>query len=221
MSFIDVSLEVVRYEPDFDNEIDWGVVDSVNSSLSRWCRSNAAKSSIAALAATAFTVASAPVALAHDSVLSSNPADGAVLDAFPARIELVFSGEPQQNFNTIAISDADKREVLFSSQPELKNNVISLDLPTDLSPGPGNYIVGFQITSSDGHSTRGKTSFTVKDANAPASVAVTQQTGTSSSQYNENSVPTWAIGLGIGLVLLIVGVGVAVAILNRKADLKS
>lgn len=193
----------------------------MNSSLSRARWSHAVKSSIAAATATALTLVSAPLAFAHDSVLSSNPADGAMLEEFPTRIELVFSGEPKPNFNTIAISDADKREVLYTTQPELENNIISLDLPNNLSPGPGNYIVGFQITSSDGHSTRGKTSFSVKDPNAPVSDTASVQTGASSSASNGQSVPAWAIGLGVGLVALIVGVGVAVAVVNRKADLKS
>ena len=38
---------------------------------------------------------------------------------------------------------------------------MTLDLPAGVSGGPGDYTVGFQILSSDGHATRSETTFTV------------------------------------------------------------
>ncbi|AZA13718.1 hypothetical protein CCHOA_06595 [Corynebacterium choanae] len=131
-------------------------------------------------------VGAAPLAFAHDVVVHATPADGAVVETFPHHIELEFSGIPQESFNTIAVSNAETHEVLFTDTPQLTDNVVSVDLPDDLNPGSGEYIVGFQITSSDGHATRGKTTFHVagEGADSPttrSSAASTSATSTSSS----------------------------------------
>ena len=151
----------------------------------------------------------APVAHAHDSVIASVPADGQNLDEFPRRIEMTFSGVPRDSFNTVAISDADTKEVLITQQPELQDQVISFDVPESLDPGPGAYIVGFQITSSDGHSTRGKLSFSVGDHQVDA--------GGGAELEEDDGVPTWAWVAGGGLLAVILAVVAAVAVINRKA----
>lgn len=152
----------------------------------------------------------APTAAAHDSVTSSVPADGATLDEFPRTIELTFSGIPQDSFNTVAISDAETKEVLFSESPGLDGQVISVEVPTDIDPGAGSYIVGFQITSSDGHSTRGKLSFSVGDHEVEAAGGTEME--------GDGGVPTWAFVAGGGLVAVILAVVAGVAVVNRKED---
>lgn len=109
----------------------------------------------------ALTVVATPVALAHDSVIGGNPADGDVVEEFPRSIELEFSGLPQEGFSTVAITDQDSGDLLFSGEPTIDGRLVTLDLPADVSGGPGDYTVGFQILSSDGHATRSATTFTV------------------------------------------------------------
>lgn len=109
----------------------------------------------------ALTVVATPVALAHDSVIGGNPADGEVVEEFPRSIELKSSGLPQEGFSTVAITDQDSGDLLFSGEPTIDGRLVTLDLPADVSGGPGDYTVGFQILSSDGHATRSATTFTV------------------------------------------------------------
>ena len=175
------------------------------------------RTAIAATLATGLAIAPAlngphlaPVAHAHDSVIASTPADGQNLDEFPRRIEMTFSGIPRESFNTVAISDANTKEVLLTEQPELSDQVIAFDVPDSLDPGPGAYIVGFQITSSDGHSTRGKLSFSVGDHQVNA--------GGGSDLEEEDGVPTWAWVAGGGLIAVILAVVAGVAVVNRKED---
>ncbi|MEJ5919732.1 copper resistance CopC family protein [Corynebacterium sp. H78] len=153
-----------------------------------------------------------PVAEAHDSVVASNPADGGNVDQFPERIELTFSGEPRPNFNTLAISDTKTKKILFTGEPDLNGNVISLDVPDNITAADGSYMIGFQITSSDGHSTRGKTSFTVGDVQS----GVEDGSNVQASSSSETSIPVWAYGLGGGLIVVVIAVIVGVTILNRK-----
>nr|WP_156812963.1 copper resistance protein CopC [Corynebacterium caspium] len=137
----------------------------------------------------AVTMIFSPRAEAHDSVINSDPAAEAVIAEFPRTITLEFSGEPRPNFNTVAISNAATGEVLFSGQPQLNGHIVSLDLPADLTGGPGEYLIGFQITSSDGHATRGKTTFTVaaNPGSEASSVASPTAAGDSTTASDANN----------------------------------
>ena len=52
-------------------------------------------------------------------------------------------------------------EVLASGTPQLEGQHLSFEVPGDVDAGPGEYILGFQITSSDGHATKGSIGFEV------------------------------------------------------------
>ena len=125
----------------------------------------------AALFASASVLVAAGVgvapAWAHDAVVGGSPADGQVVEQFPSSITLDFSGVPQEGFNTMSVLNQDQ-EILFTGEPVVEGQSITIDVPEDLDPGAGEYTVGFQITSSDGHATRGKTTFTVEGDPAAA-----------------------------------------------------
>ena len=74
----------------------------------------------------ALTVVATPVALAHDSVIGGNPADGEVVEEFPRRIELEFSGLPQEGFSTVAITDQGSGDLLFSGEPTIDLSLIHI-----------------------------------------------------------------------------------------------
>lgn len=167
-------------------------------------------------------------ALAHDAVVGGNPADGEVIEDFPSSITLDFSGIPKEGFNTISVLNQDQ-EILYSGEPTVDGQSITIDLPDDLDPGPGEYTVGFQITSSDGHATRGKTTFTVEGdiaasraeaQQASGSEADTQQAerlaneNASSSEPTEDSFnPTLAI---FGSLVAILAIGAVIIVLLRR-----
>ncbi|MCK7676672.1 copper resistance protein CopC [Corynebacterium sp. CCM 9186] len=152
-------------------------------------------------------------AVAHDVVLDSTPADGATVEEFPREIVLEFSGIPRDSFNTVAVSDTTTATVLFSDEPVLENQIVRITVPDDIHPGPGEYTVGFQITSSDGHATRGRTTFTVSDGAAGASRGSSDtsemtdpgqsadSTGSAESSPSVNT--TTAVAVGGGLLLLL------------------
>lgn len=159
-----------------------------------------------AFAATA-AVAGAPLAGAHDVVVGGDPADGEVLQEFPDSVTLEFSGEPREGFNTFAISEADSGETVYSGEPTVSGRDVSLELPQDLDPGSGDYRLGFQITSSDGHSTRGMTTFSVagdgETANAPAAEDTGEAESAEATEGEEE-------GLGTALQIVLAAVGVLV-----------
>ena len=116
---------------------------------------------VAAVAAAAAMVTAAP-AFAHDSVIGATPEDGSVLQEFPDTIELEFSGEIQDGFNTVAITRdrVGDPDLVYSGEPRIDGRDVILEIPADVEAEPGDYKVGFQIISSDGHATKGMTAFT-------------------------------------------------------------
>lgn len=103
----------------------------------------------------------APVAAAHDSVVGGSIQTDEVLDELPNEITLEFSGIPKEGFNTIAVSNVDTGEVLFSGEPTLDGRNLTIEVPEGIETEPGQYQVGFSITSSDGHATRGSVPFSI------------------------------------------------------------
>ncbi|RNE49279.1 copper resistance CopC family protein [Corynebacterium alimapuense] len=123
-------------------------------------RSNVVSGLIAA-AITGTIACAAPAAWAHDVVIGGDPADKEVLQEFPEVLSLEFSGYVKEDFNTFALSNATTDEILFTGEPTVDGRWVTLQVPEDIEAGEGDYRIGFQITSSDGHSTRGMTTFTV------------------------------------------------------------
>ena len=145
-------------------------------------------------------------ALAHDSVIGATPQDEAVVSMFPDTVTLEFSGEVQDGFNTLALSHINdgRSEVLYTGEPEIDGRFVSLDLPNDLDAQPGEYKVGFQIVSSDGHSTKGKTSFTFNPVHTEG------QSGTSSDEASKDPVVDAAEGMSMSSKVLLALFGVLV-----------
>lgn len=171
-------------------------------------------------------LAAAPAAFAHDSVVGGSPADGEVVQEFPDTLTLDFSGEVQDGFNTFALSRADNGEVIADGEPTVEGRQVSLDLPDDLNAEPGEYRIGYQIISSDGHATKGMTSFTYSPAGqaadattaaAPASQAPADGAAAETANQVENqSNWTWLWAL-LG-VLVVVGVAAAAFTRTRQSN---
>nr|WP_284522878.1 copper resistance protein CopC [Corynebacterium aquatimens] len=83
--------------------------------------------------------AAAPAALAHDSVVGGNPENGSVIATFPSTLQLEFSGQPQEGFNTFALSRATDKgpDVLFSGEPTVDGRFVSIDVPDGIDAAPG------------------------------------------------------------------------------------
>lgn len=126
------------------------------------------RGSYAVLCAALFSTSGAVApAVAHDVVVDAQPPAGGTVEEFPREIVLEFSGYPRDTFNMFAVTDKSSGEILFDGTPKLDGRNLTIDVPADVNPGAGTYTVGFQITSSDGHATRGKTEFRVAGESAP------------------------------------------------------
>ncbi|MDO5031732.1 copper resistance CopC family protein [Corynebacterium sp.] len=155
------------------------------------------------VAAATFMIAlGAPIASAHDSVIGGNVVSETPLEEFPREITLEFSAVPREGFNTFAVTDTETNEVLFDADPVVDGRDLSIDVPEDVHPGPGRYQVGFQITSSDGHATRGSVPFSVAGG-AESSSTDASATDTAEAQEADPlpGAAKWIIGAGAILVV--------------------
>lgn len=122
------------------------------------------RTAVAAAIGTILVTSVPNMAFAHDAVIGGDPANGAIVQSVPPVLTLEFSGEPQEGFNTFALSRVEDGEILYTAEPDLDGRFVSLTLPEDVQQEvdrvPGQYRIGFQIVSSDGHATKGMTKFT-------------------------------------------------------------
>lgn len=119
---------------------------------------------VAVLITTWLALCLAPgVAHAHDVLLSSDPADGAVLEEAPERLTLVFSAEQLPLGAATSVTGPDGQEWAEGS-PDVDGTTVV----QPLAPGmpAGDYAVAWRSVAGDGHPVSGTLAFTV---GAPAS----------------------------------------------------
>ena len=112
-------------------------------------------------------------ALAHDALVSTDPEDGAVVEA-PEQLTLTFSGEIAQVGATVVATDADGESVA-TGDPQVQGVSVVQPLASDLPAG--DYEVVWRVTSHDGHPISGAFDFTVTGG-APTGKATGDTTGT-------------------------------------------
>ncbi|MGH3451325.1 MAG: copper resistance CopC family protein [Haloechinothrix sp.] len=166
---------------------------------------------ISALLALCALVGLSTPALAHNVLISSDPEDGASLDAGPETITLTFDQAIQQgNVNQIAVTGP--------GGTQWARGPVEVDRTTaivDVAPlGPaGTYTIGYRVLSADGHAVSGEIPFTLTNAGTGSPVP---QTGTQADPDQPDAQPAdsgsggvplwvWIVGalvlLGAGLVL--------------------
>lgn len=187
----------------------------------------ATRTLLAGSATALLAIGSAPYASAHDSVVDARPGIDATVTEFPTEIVLEFSGLPKDDFNTIALSRIADNEVVFSGEPEINEREVSIALPEDIDAEPGEYRIGYQITSSDGHATKGMTSFTFEPAGAEGEstapggeVAQDDQENGKADAAQTSAEAEQETGAGYNWLWMLLGAlllgGVAIAALSRR-----
>ncbi|MCT1684359.1 copper resistance protein CopC [Corynebacterium appendicis] len=195
--------------------------------MARTMTSNAGRTLLAGTAAAILAVGTAPMAFAHDSVIDARPGIDETVKEFPAELVLEFSAQLKEDFNTVALSRVSDDEVLFSGEPEVNDREVSIAVPDDVDAQPGEYRIGYQITSSDGHATKGQTTFTFTPAQAAGESAAQgsesaqggdsegEADAASTSDEAENDAASGYTWLWLLLGALFLG-GVVIAALSRR-----
>ncbi|MFD0773554.1 copper resistance protein CopC [Streptomonospora algeriensis] len=114
----------------------------------------------ALLGSLALATAAAPAALAHDTLTSSSPEDGAELDAVPEEVALTFSNDIGEGGNAIVVTGPDG-----ANHEEGEVEIDGPDASVGLHelPAAGEYTVAYRIVSSDGHALEDEIAFSVTE----------------------------------------------------------
>lgn len=124
-------------------------------------------------------------ALAHDHLVSSDPADGAELDSSPSQITLTFSDEPLDVSPVITIADADGKTV-WDEKPQIDGNDVIADL-SDTPLPKGKATIRWRVVSADGHPIEGSLTMTVKNAPSPSASETTAAASTDAASTDPAS----------------------------------
>jgi copper resistance protein C len=156
-----------------------------------------------------------PMARAHDEVVATVPAQGAVVAAPPERVELQLSRPAQALGTRVLVTGPDGAPVSLGPV-ELRDTTVAQPLDPDVPSGT--YTLEWQVTSADGHPVSGTSTFTVAEdgpvapdeagtgAGAPAQ-DLTAPAEAAARQDPDPSPPTaW---IAIGAVALITTGGLA------------
>ena len=157
---------------------------------------------LAALALTA--TGTAPLAVAHATRVSCQPADNAMLTTGPDQVSATFNEQLQTSFAAMAVVGPDGN-LWSTGQPTVQGAVVSVKV-RPLGP-TGSYTVNYRVTSADGHVVSGSWSFrlTVAGTGSPGPAPAATGAG--------GDIPTWPFVV----VALVLVVGAAVWAMRRRA----
>lgn len=160
---------------------------------------------VVALAALA-VLGSTPPVLAHNVLISTDPAKDASLATGPARITLTFDAPVQGgDINQIAVTGPNGTQ-WAEGKVTIDGNVVSAAV-RPLGPA-GVYTVGYRILSADGHPVEGQYTFTLTKA-GNGTPAQTGAATAANPASGSGGVPVWVWIVG---AVVLLGIGLTVAL---------
>lgn len=157
------------------------------------------------LATAAFLLVSSAPAQAHDSLESSNPANGSTVSTMPAKIELTFDHTPIAINSIVHVEDA-----TGTDQADGPVSIVDNQVSQAVKPGApqGQYKVVWRVVSSDGHPIEGTFTFTDGGPNSAPSAAPTAAP--------DAGLPTQLVVAGVVGAVLVIGLVVAGFMIRRR-----
>lgn len=166
--------------------------------------------SLASLALVIFLPALSPSgAFAHTKLLSSSPAAGATVTAWPEKIQLEFDdalinlGDEKSNFVVVNNAQGDQ---VSNNDESVESNFISVSLTENMVEGP--VLVYYRVVASDGHPVEGEFKFSFG-----------QDENTISTNLDKDKSSNYPIGIYIGSAAFI-ATGIFFAIYSYRRRLK-
>jgi copper resistance protein C len=158
-------------------------------------------------------------ASAHSDLVSSDPADGAVLDTRPLRLTFVFSEDLLPDFVRFVATDGsvDSGDVPVDS---VQGSIATVRWPEQV-PG-GEWTVTYRAVSQDGHPIEGSITFSYPaDATSPApansapTAAPSDPPAVTTTAESTTPRSPWLIVLGVAAVAALIAI--AIAVVRRRS----
>jgi len=152
---------------------------------SRWRPVDRWRALLALVVAAALVLLVAPTASAHDSLVSSTPADGQTVEQVPDTIVLEMNEAVVAVGTRVVVTGPDGQ--MQQGRPQLSKNLVEQAVRADAPAG--RYTVTWRVTSADGHPVSGTFSFTATSA---ATATSSGPTASTSSPTNGSASTTAA-----------------------------
>jgi methionine-rich copper-binding protein CopC len=124
-------------------------------------------SAVGVVAAVLAALVSPGVAAAHNSLISSNPKNGATVARPPAAVRLTFLARLDPATTKVTVTGPDGATAAAGA-PTFTGKTVTVSLRAGAA---GRYTVAYQVASSDGHPIKGTVRFTATTGNAPTATA--------------------------------------------------
>jgi len=183
-----------------------------------------ARAALTALVAILAALAVVPAAGAHAQLISTTPANDAVVDAAPAAVSLRFSEPVEAALGAVRVYDARATRVDGGAVDRPSSREVRASIDRRL--GRGTYTVTWRVVSADGHPVAGAFVFHVDEPGANPSGVAAQvlEGGTPSSVTLLFSIVRafdflLLLFVGGGTLMLVVGLAAAPALARRRLAL--
>ncbi|GGP38016.1 copper resistance CopC family protein [Saccharothrix coeruleofusca] len=157
---------------------------------------------LSCLVALTAAVLTAPAALAHNVLISSDPKDGAALETGPQSITLTFDQPVNagERFNTISVLGPDGTHWEAAGEPTVRDNSVVFPV---LPLGPAaEYTANYRVLSADGHPVSGQLKFTLTKAGTGTPAPTPAQAADAVAPAGDGGgVPIWVWIAGAALLL--------------------
>ncbi|HEU5473175.1 MAG TPA: copper resistance CopC family protein [Actinophytocola sp.] len=157
----------------------------------------------------------APAGAVHNSLIGSNPANGAQLSVGPTEIELRFDQPVQSGAGLNTVSVVGPGDDHWEAGPA---SVASNEVTAPVRPlGPaGLYKIGYRILSADGHPVLGDLTFTLTTAGTGTPAPPSQAQTAPAAPDSGSGLPVW-VWIGAAVLLAAAGVTLAVRMGGKAA----
>lgn len=150
----------------------------------------------------------AATALAHNTLIGSEPGEGARVETSPGQVRLTFDQPVRVGFSTVTMVGPEGAHWI-DAEPQAEGSTVTASVG-ELGPA-GTYTVGYRILSADGHPVSGKVTFELTQpgngspVHAPAGA---EQPSGQEDAADVSGAPVWPWIVGAG-VLVLLGLGLA------------
>jgi methionine-rich copper-binding protein CopC len=155
---------------------------------------------VAALAVAALLGGAGP-ALAHNTLVGSDPAEGAQLATGPREVRLTFDQPVRagEGYNTVTVVGPDGT-YWTDGEVRVEGNAVVAPV-RELGPA-GTYTIGYRVLSNDGHPVPGKVTFTLTQPGG-GTPAPAPQEADQPEQDSSGGMPVWPWIVGAVVVVVL------------------
>ncbi len=167
---------------------------------------------LVALVAVLAGLGGAGTASAHNTLVDSNPADGAQVRSSPGEARLIYDQPVREGYNTVNVTGPNG-DHWAGGEVRVQGNQVIVPL-RGLGPA-GDYTVSYRVLSNDGHPVTGRITFQLAQEQGGTPAPPPENTADGTETGGDMPVWPWIAGAA---VLVVIGMGLALRLGRSKEE---